>query len=35
MLQFLFDQVTMVRCMFSICGSQLSTISDAGLELVT
>ena len=34
MLQFLFDQVTMVRCMFSIRGSQLSSISDAGIELL-
>ena len=34
MLQFLFDQVTMVRCMFSIRGSQLLSISDAGIELL-
>ena len=34
MLQFLFDQVTMVRCMFSIRGSQLSSISDVGIELL-
>ena len=34
MLQFHFDQVTMVRCMFSIRGSHLSSISDAGIELL-
>ena len=34
MLQFLFVQVTMVRCMFSIRGSQLSSIFDAGIELL-
>ena len=34
MLQFLLDQVTMVRCMFSIRGRQLSSISDAGIELL-
>ena len=33
-LQLLFDQVTFIRCMFSIRGSQLSSISDAGTELL-